>query len=319
MKKDDLASYFLEGQVKKQKAGKRIFRDVELRKLFELNYNLFLPLMVKVDKFGSAYVVDYGDIKVKKFASDGRFIMEFGKGKGQGPGELLNPTDIAIDDSLSLWVCDAYNSNITIFDRGGGVKKILKLNVPALRISLLKDGKFIVLKFTDFEIYDINGRSLLKFTDELIQRRFNNPLFWNAFIENDGKFLYFILDQLGYIICVDLKDGKVKYRVKTIDDLAPPKLIFIDVNGAKVTKLKREGNLQFLILNINLVDSLIFNHVYASGKKDELTIVDAYSKSDGSYLYSFKIPEKFKYGYFDGRYYYGVRDTVVSKWEIVFR
>lgn len=83
--------------------------------------------------------------------------------------------------------------------------------------------------------------------------------------------------------------------------------------------MKREGNLQFLILNINLVDSLIFNHVYASGKKDELTIVDAYSKSDGSYLYSFKIPEKFKYGYFDGRYYYGVRDTVVSKWEIVFR
>jgi hypothetical protein len=64
---------------------------------------------------------------------------------------------------------------------------------------------------------------------------------------------------------------------------------------------------------------LHFAEIDDKDKKSDFTIVDVYSSFDGRYLYSFKIPEKFNRGYFDGRYYYGVKDTVVSKWEVLFK
>jgi hypothetical protein len=119
---------------------------------------------------------------------------------------------------------------------------------------------------------------------------------------------------------MDLKDGSVRYRVKIVDSPPPPEIVLMELKGAKVSKVVRKGD--SFAVGFNVLGDRIFLHfaeIDDKGKKSDFTIVDVYSSFDGRYLYSFKIPEKFNRGYFDGRYYYGVKDTVVSKWEVLFK
>jgi len=309
--------YYFSDKMSVLRLGKRLWRQVEVRREFVIFHNLFIPGVVECDKFGDIYVLDYGDVSVKKFSASGKFIIKFGIGRGQGPGELLNPTDIKIDDRLNLWICDAGNVKVSVFDNRGKLYKEFKLSAVPLRVSPLQDGGFIVQEMMEFKRYDANGRGVFGFKDDFIFKRFDNPLYWSSFLISDSAFLYCVLYDLGYLICINLGDGSVKYRVKVMDAPPPPEIVVREFRGAKVAKLVRKSN--SLTVGFNVLDDMIFLHTVEVDKKDDFTVIDVYSSVDGRYLYSFKIPGKFRRGYFDGRYYYGVGDTIVSKFEVLFR
>jgi DNA-binding beta-propeller fold protein YncE len=68
------------------------------------------------DSKGNFYVGDYGDAdRIQKFSPSGDFIAQWG-GNGQQPGELVRPQSLAIDDRDQLWVADACNHRIQVFD-----------------------------------------------------------------------------------------------------------------------------------------------------------------------------------------------------------
>jgi len=298
----------------------RTWRQVEVRRDLDISHNLFTPRIVESDRYGNVYILDYGDLKVKKFSASGKFSLEFGRGKGQGPGEFINPTDIKVDDEFNLWVSDVGNVKVVVFDKGGELYKEFKLSAIPFRIAPIRGGGFVVQELMEFKRYDADGRGLFGFKDEFILKKFDNPLFWSSYLRIDSLFLYCFLYDIGYLVCMDLKDGSVRYRVKIVDAPPPPEIVLMELKGAKVSKVVRKGD--SFAVGFNVLGDRIFLHfaeIDDKGKKSDFTIVDVYSSFDGRYLYSFKIPEKFNRGYFDGRYYYGVKDTVVSKWEVLFK
>lgn len=71
---------------------------------------------VAEDSNGGLYVSEYGDFdRIQKFSRDGAFICSFGA-HGTEPSEFLRPQGLAIDDKDQLWVADACNHRIQIFD-----------------------------------------------------------------------------------------------------------------------------------------------------------------------------------------------------------
>jgi hypothetical protein len=71
------------------------------------------------DKAGNYYVSEYGDFdRVQKFTHDGKFILQWGS-HGDAPGQFSRPQGLAIDDQERIWVADACNHRIQLFDNEG--------------------------------------------------------------------------------------------------------------------------------------------------------------------------------------------------------
>lgn len=72
------------------------------------------PLDVAVDKDRSIYVADTGNNRIQKFDIDGRPVLSF----GSGPGELIAPSGIALDDNF-VYVSDSGNNRICVYTKKG--------------------------------------------------------------------------------------------------------------------------------------------------------------------------------------------------------
>jgi len=68
-------------------------------------WHFFKPNGVAVDKSGNIYVGDSGNYRVKKFDSEGRFIIQWGSA-GQGNGQFNMVSSIKVDDSGIVYVFD---------------------------------------------------------------------------------------------------------------------------------------------------------------------------------------------------------------------
>ena len=81
---------------------------------------------VAQDSQGNYYVSEYGDYdRIQKFDSNGKFLLEWG-GHGTNPGEFLRPQGLFIDESDHLWVADAGNHRIQVFDATGDAAKLVR-------------------------------------------------------------------------------------------------------------------------------------------------------------------------------------------------
>ncbi|HVV46742.1 MAG TPA: peptidyl-alpha-hydroxyglycine alpha-amidating lyase family protein, partial [Bryobacteraceae bacterium] len=80
------------------------------------------PSDVAWDGAGNIYVADgYGNARVAKFDKNGKFIRSWGQ-KGTAEGQFNSVRGIAIDASGNVYVADAGNKRIQVFDGDGTFK-----------------------------------------------------------------------------------------------------------------------------------------------------------------------------------------------------
>lgn len=71
------------------------------------------------DSQGNYYVAEYGEFdRIQKFSPQGEFLFQWG-GHGDELGQFQRPQNIAIDEHDMLWVADACNHRIQVFDATG--------------------------------------------------------------------------------------------------------------------------------------------------------------------------------------------------------
>ena len=74
---------------------------------------------VAEDSAGNIYVSEYGDNdRIQKFSPDGEFLLQWG-GTGEELGQFRRPQSMAVDDQDRIWVADACNHRIQVFDARG--------------------------------------------------------------------------------------------------------------------------------------------------------------------------------------------------------
>ena len=67
------------------------------------------------------FTVDKGDFSFKKYTrSDGQFMLNYSKGKGAGPGEIMDPASITVGANGKIGTVDYGNRRITIYDEDTG-------------------------------------------------------------------------------------------------------------------------------------------------------------------------------------------------------
>lgn len=71
------------------------------------------------DSTGQWYISEYGEYdRITKLTPDGQYVLEFG-GHGSEPGQFVRPAKLAFDEQDRLWVADACNHRIQVFDTTG--------------------------------------------------------------------------------------------------------------------------------------------------------------------------------------------------------
>ena len=127
---------------------------------------------VAQDSKDNYYVGEYGDFdRIQKFDSQGNFILEWG-GHGTEPGEFLRPQGLLIDEKDHLWVADASNHRIQVFDATGDKAELIatwgeqgtgvgKLSYP-YDMAFDSEGNILVCEFGNHRVqkFTREGKSL---------------------------------------------------------------------------------------------------------------------------------------------------------------
>jgi hypothetical protein len=74
---------------------------------------------------GNFYVSEYGENdRIQKFSPDRKCLLQWGS-HGEELGQFLRPQSLALDEHDHLWVADACNHRIQVFDATGDEPKLL--------------------------------------------------------------------------------------------------------------------------------------------------------------------------------------------------
>ena len=98
------------------------------------------PYDIVVDSTGNMYVLDLGNNRIQKLGPDGKFLRTIGRA-GQGPGELQSAFSLDIDRQDLLYVSEARNLRLQIFDTSGKSLRQIKLKTFGIyKIRRLPSG-----------------------------------------------------------------------------------------------------------------------------------------------------------------------------------
>lgn len=79
------------------------------------------------DSKGNYYVSEYGDFdRIQKFTSEGEFVLQWGS-HGSRPLQFIQPRTLAIDQHDHIWVADACNHRIQVFDATGSEVELVRI------------------------------------------------------------------------------------------------------------------------------------------------------------------------------------------------
>ncbi len=165
------------------------------------------------DAKGNYFVSEYGDFdRIQKFDPDGKYIFQWGS-HGSQPGQFLRPQSITFDKAGRLWVADACNHRIQVFDVSGSTPKLEKiLGSEGSDLGKLKYPYSIVFD-SDDDLY------ICEMGNHRIQHwRPDGSIIgsWGSCGKNPGELNQpwsIALDSLGYIHIVDTHNHRVQ-RVK---------------------------------------------------------------------------------------------------------
>ncbi len=101
------------------------------------------------DSKGNYFISEYGDYdRIQKFTPGGQYVYQWGE-HGEEPGQFQRPQGMVMDQNDHLWVADASNHRIQVFDVSGDKPKVIKVwGTPGSAIGelsypyeLILDGK----------------------------------------------------------------------------------------------------------------------------------------------------------------------------------
>ena len=190
---------------------------------------------LRVDRFGSVWVTDRGNMQAFKFNSDGKLLMTLGKkgvtGDNTSPDSFNGMADLAVSRNGDIFIADGEgpNTRVARFSKdgkfikwwGGKGTEPGQFNVPH-SIAIDSKGRLYVADRSNnrIQIFDQAGKFLNQWTN------LGTP--WGLFVRND---LMYIVDgtENNCLLIVGLKDGKV---LEKIGGLANATAVAVDSNGA---------------------------------------------------------------------------------------
>jgi hypothetical protein len=304
-------------QLREQPTKERQWRKVAYRREWTLTNTpaapLYGPLTGRAGDDGSFYLLDSGDLAVKKVDAAGKLVQSYGEGKGQGPGEFASLTDFAVAPGGEVWAADASNGRLSVFSPDGRVARTVRLESPPYRLALEPKGfdvLYMLSKPVLFGRYGADDALRGSFGTFLKDQGVNAMLLdgWVAAIPGGG-FVY-VARYVGLLAAYD-GEGRQRFLVGTLQRPPLPKI----VQGSQGRMwVDREAPWAAAGLSVTR-DGIHVLGFFQSGLK-KIGSIDTYDLRDGSYLHSRSVPESCNSVVVTDRAVYTIKDVTVTRWAL---
>ncbi|MGD8535924.1 MAG: 6-bladed beta-propeller [Candidatus Aminicenantes bacterium] len=140
-----LEPHLIKGELNTLHLEEEFTIDFEREDLREIGIREIIGL--DVDSDGNIYfIVSRSDADlILKFDADGKFILSFGR-RGEGPGELIAPRYLRVDESERIQIADNNRKKIYIFEKNGSYIKAISLPSNHRIATLLENGNILAVK-----------------------------------------------------------------------------------------------------------------------------------------------------------------------------
>jgi hypothetical protein len=105
------------------------------------------------DASGRVYIADAGELAIRIFDRDGRFVRSVGR-PGRGPGEFVDPTGLALVGD-ELFVYDPEERRLSVFDTAGAIRRQHIIPVSSFGLSW-EGGIDSVGRLVDLQVVPVN-------------------------------------------------------------------------------------------------------------------------------------------------------------------
>lgn len=274
-----------------QEQNERQFKNGELQQIDVITPDSLYNAGIVKTYQNNIYVLDYGPVPgILKIDPESHSIMtRFGKRRGRGPGELLNPTDFDISGDGSIWIADHPSSRIVIFSPDGAYETEWVIKHIPYKIAMTENDLILIYSSSDPVIKLVDSSKNIIWNSEPIVE---NPMRWArataGFVLSRGdKSALFVSNYAGIMVLFDEK-GLVQFIRRTIN--YEQQIIGGPIPGLDYLayRVDRTG-LKYAIADGFIKDENLYLLVQFYGD-NRYQVIDVYSVRDGSYLYSYRLP-----------------------------
>ena len=182
----------------------------------QFNYRVgsYWGMDLAVDAQGNVYVADFGNFRIQKFDSNGKFLKQWGS-QGKEPGQFFRAWAIAVDSAGNVYVGDEGNSRIQKFDRdgnllihwgGSGIKEDEFQSIVAVEVDHADNvyaGDYFLRQVKKF---DSSGNLLTTWNS--CGAGVDEPIRPISFAVDDRNNVY-VLDSFNQRVCIYDANGKL--------------------------------------------------------------------------------------------------------------
>lgn len=281
---------------KKSQEGRQFAKSVRLLKRATLtdssDAGMHGAVYLGVDGF--IYTLDVPNSDVRRYNNRLMSVMGYSQGAGRGPGQLLNPIDMSLDDDMNLYIADSYNRKIEQYSPGGEYLYTISLDAQPYRIAISNNVLFMNAFDREYYFKKIN----------LLNSDADGQSEVAGFGRHDPALPLLTPIMAGGELAVS--SNKIVHAYNHF-----PAMVFYDIENSDIAVLPTmdAGNLSMTyeeVLDIDQAQSVrppaqrfngdisvhndtIFVHTWEASTIDNM-ILDRYD-SDGQYLDSIRIPE----------------------------
>ena len=257
------------------------------------------------------YVADRGDLSIKKFDSNGKFLKRYGGARGQGPGELQSIVDFSIHEN-NLWIADVRQRRILHFDVATG-RYLGEVQVPEIHpLRIVQVGPYlVVLGLGPFEElfvqYDTSGRLHRRF-GIVTDRQYAKKIGMSGQLASLGDTAFvFVPLMAGYAFIFDTT-GALRGRFPLLDERPFP---------APRVEDRSEGRIYIApdsdTLNRDIFVEKNQLRVHTAYKQPVRRLfIDTYLLPEGQYLHSIEVANAPLGALLAGNHVYVLDDTLVT-------
>jgi len=123
---------------------------------------------IGLDSAGNIFILDWGNSRIQKFDTRGKFLKSIVLKQGQGPEEVAMLGGAAVGPSGMICVLDRGGNKVLILGPEGAFLRFFKLEFQATYLGCLEGDRIVVLgldKDKILHIFDKDGRLLSSFGD----------------------------------------------------------------------------------------------------------------------------------------------------------